>query len=210
MAKTNPDPRIDTEIRSRSVDCEHSALVCTNKGIKKGTNAFDVCKAQETQLASTRKIISGSTQTYQTTYTPRVSQQACEQITTWLERMECFENRLSNNRQANEATFGREVLAYMRVLIENVKSGKMSEAEAKYAYEQKLSEIRQRLAERKALESLSRSTNQMQNSQVFQQTPTYQGTVKTECRPAQGLEGGFDCTTGPDARDVLLQKLANP
>ena len=218
LSVTQGEPRIYAEISNRKLDCSRSPLVCANKGYKKGTKKFLECEENERlQIALKENSVTRPRQAYRailapriTTPPPKTSQQACGQIATWLERIECFEKSLSNDRQAKEATFGREVLAYMRVLIDNVKSGKMSESEAKYAYEQKLSEIRQRLVEREALENLSRSTNQAQRPPVFQPTPVYQGSIKTECRPARGLEGGFDCTTGPDAHDILLQRLSNP
>ncbi|WP_435640439.1 hypothetical protein [Micavibrio aeruginosavorus] len=47
LSNTENDIRIDAEIMSRKLDCDPAALVCSAKGLKKGTSKYTQCKKEK-------------------------------------------------------------------------------------------------------------------------------------------------------------------
>ena len=197
LSVTQGEQRIYAEISNRTLDCSRSSLVCSVKGFKKGTDQFLACKKNMELKKDEVNIHKFQENNLQYQHSPKFYKQTCQHITVWLEKMECFEKSLSGNNRYRKATNYREIMAYMRVLIESVKSGKMTEAEAKYAYEQKLSEAKRQLAEKDALQRnndrlMETMKNNQQNSQ--KPAPVYTNPTTTKCRPNR-FDGGFNCTT---------------
>lgn len=139
----------------------------------------------------------------------------CETRKAWVEMTECKARVMISYRND---PFTQEIFAYSMLLIEKVNNRKMTNAEAEYAIQQKVAEVNQRLsgirAENRQLDLIEREqdmrAHQERMKRMYQKPAPVLTPTKTECRPARGLEGGFDCTTGPDSRDLLLQKLSNP
>ena len=45
LSSTTGDPRTYAEIQSRNIDCDHASLVCSSKGLNKGSKGYDHCKS---------------------------------------------------------------------------------------------------------------------------------------------------------------------
>jgi hypothetical protein len=124
----------------------------------------------------------------------------------WVEKAECMDSVAATDLRIAHDPISQEIVAYRRLLIENVKKNKMSDAEANYAFKQKISEKNQSVAFSNYLNAPSYPVV----SSSPPAYPTYQRPIETQCRPTIG--GGFDCKTqetGPDLSVFGRQRSMN-
>ena len=148
---------------------------------------------------------------------------ACENYKSWVEQSECKNRVVNSEPRYRNNRFFQEIVAYRSLLIEKVKANQLTEAEARYALVQKVSEIDRQVAKMRAedrrLDLIEREQdmrahqdrmNRMnaviqQNNDRMMETiknnqqntttpaPVYTSPTTTNCEP-DGY-GGMRCTT---------------
>lgn len=128
----------------------------------------------------------------------------------WLDRAQCLES--TDRAYPPDYTDANleEVYAYRRVLIEKVKSGKMSEAEADFALKQKTANAYDRYRQQEASRPAESSFYEQRQRARQEKPPTWDKTYVTKCNASNDLSGGVECRSQRDPRDAVLEKLANP
>jgi hypothetical protein len=80
---------------------------------------------------------------------------ACNAYQRWVDKAQCMNNVAATDGRIAQDPGSQEIIAYRKLLIEKVRRKKISDAEAEYAFQQKIGEMNQRLAQQRALNQLS-------------------------------------------------------
>lgn len=224
LSKTNPDPRIDAEMQSRNVDCDPSALRCGAKGIKSGTKKFSKCKEnqQAQQIAETGNKQYAATAIKQESSCGFMqeffggrdcrkediqrSMNACKSQKKWVDKMQCKQGvPISDPLDA-------EINAYISVLIEQVKTHQLTEAQAEYAFQRKVSEVTQRIdqanAEQKRLNLIERQQDALAHQQRMERMS--ETTRQNNDLMMEALKNNRQNTSIPTPAPMPIPTLKNP
>ncbi len=128
----------------------------------------------------------------------------------WLDKAQCMDS--VNKTYPPDYTDANleEVNAYRRLLIEKVKMGKMTEAEADYALKQKAANAYDRYRHQEALRPEEPSFYEQRQRARNEKTSAWDKAYVTKCNASNDLSGGLECRSQRDPRDAVLEKLANP
>ena len=119
----------------------------------------------------------------------------CGQHSSWLETAQCHNREYYANAPNIQNDQGyHQIASYRRLLIEKVQSGKMTDAEADYAFQQKIAEENAAIAQARAFQPVIYSAPS--------QPQADNRPVETNCRPTIG--GGFKCTSEPTGPDLSV------
>lgn len=129
----------------------------------------------------------------------------CNTYQRWVDNAECLNRVAATDWRISQDPGSQEIIAYRALLIEKVRAGKITDAEANYAFQQKIGELNQRLAQQRALNQLSQPVIvQAPQQQVPQQTLIYQHPVNTTC---QQNGGQVSCYSTPGIAPVDASAL---